>query len=113
MNLMSNLVDTGIAVCTPSVPLLFADNFDFQTKEDFIRGLLLNEEILASRIYCRQVNQGYGATVRDWRSYQRITSDVIHRWTFPLVPDQPTTNDDPFRHFRNCIYKQPGVQLSK
>lgn len=113
INVFSNLIDTGIAICSPSVPLLFADNFDFQSKDDFIRGLLLNEEILDSRIYCCQIEHGYGATIRDWRTYQRVTNDVIHRWTFPLVPDQPFINEEAYSHYRNLIYKQPGVKLLK
>lgn len=106
-------MDTGIAICSPSVPILFSDNFDFQTKDDFVRGVLLNEEILDSRIYCYQIADGYGATINDWQSYQRISSDIIHRWTFPLVPDQSFSDDEPYYHFRNCIYKQRGVHVVK
>lgn len=106
-------MDTGIIICSPSVPLLFSDNFDFQTKEDFIRGLLLNEEILDSRIYCYQVENGYGSTIKNWQTFQKVNMDCMHRWTFPLVPDQSFRNEKPFSYHRHCIYKQPGVQLVK
>ncbi|KAK6620768.1 hypothetical protein RUM43_011063 [Polyplax serrata] len=111
INIHSNLVDTGITICSQSVPLLLSDNFDFQTKEDLIRGLLLNEEILDSRIYFYLVENGYGCTIKNWRTFQRVNLDCIHRWTFPLVPDQFFANDKPFSYQRHCIYKQPGVQL--
>lgn len=29
---------------------LFTDNFDYQTRDDFVRGLLVNEEVLHSHI---------------------------------------------------------------
>jgi len=113
MCMRSSLEDTGIAICSPSVPLLFSDNFDFQTKEDFIRGLLMNEEVLASRIYCH-VTSGYGCTVRDWPSYQRVSMDVIRRWSFPLVPDmQFGSNSDFLIHLRRCVYRHATVTLSK
>lgn len=27
------------------VPQLFTDNFDYQTRDDFVRGILVNEEV--------------------------------------------------------------------
>lgn len=112
ITLCSTLKDTGIAICTPSVPMLFSDNFDFLTKEDFIRGLLVNEEVLASRIYTH-VTSSYGQTVCDWPSYQKMSLDIIHRWTYPLVPDVKFGTDEPLIQHRGCVYKHPGVNLSK
>lgn len=36
------------AVCLhfPQVAELFTDNFDYQTRDDFVRGILVNEEVL-------------------------------------------------------------------
>ena len=28
------------------VPQLFTDNFDYQTKDDFVRGIIINEEVI-------------------------------------------------------------------
>lgn len=30
---------------------LFTDNFDYQTRDDFVRGLLVNEEVLWKHYY--------------------------------------------------------------
>lgn len=106
-------MDTGIAICSPSVPLLFSDNFDFQTKDDFIRGLLLNEEIIDSRIYCYQSDNSYGLTVKNWPTFQKVCMDCLHRWTFPFVPDQPFSTEKPYSSHRNFIYKQQNVHLGK
>lgn len=69
--LLHNVRDTHIAICSPSVLPLFSDNFDFQTKDDFVRGLLMNEEILGSTVYCHILKDNeFGAAVSNWRMYQ-------------------------------------------
>lgn len=68
-----DLIDAEISICSPSVLSLFADNFDFQTRDDFIRGLLINEEILASTIYVSELpNEQYAAKVKDWQMYRIV-----------------------------------------
>lgn len=68
-----DLSDPEIAICSSSVLSLFADNFDFQTREDFIRGLLINEEILASTIYVAELFTGeYAAKVKNWQMYRIV-----------------------------------------
>nr|XP_045005934.1 translation initiation factor eIF-2B subunit epsilon isoform X2 [Jaculus jaculus] len=39
-----DLLDCHISICSPQVAQLFTDNFDYQTRDDFVRGLLVNEE---------------------------------------------------------------------
>ncbi|XP_029158181.1 translation initiation factor eIF-2B subunit epsilon-like [Nylanderia fulva] len=81
-------LDTHIYLCSPSVLPLFADNFDFQTMDDFIRGVLMNEEILDSRIYWQQLDvEDYALPITSWKAYHMLTQDVLHRHTFPLVAD--------------------------
>ncbi|XP_022167672.1 translation initiation factor eIF-2B subunit epsilon [Myzus persicae] len=88
VDIRRDLVDTNVVICSTAVPPLFADNFDFQTKDDFVKGLLINEEILNSTLYAHVVDgDGYAGEVFDWPSYQRVTRDVLHRWTYPQVPE--------------------------
>lgn len=85
-----DLADTGVALCSAAVPPLFADNFDFQTVDDFVKGLLINEEILNSTLYVHELDGdrgGHVGAVSDWPSYQRVTRDVLRRWTYPQVPE--------------------------
>lgn len=85
-----DLRETNVAVCSVAVPPLFADNFDFQTKDDFVKGLLINEEILNSTLYVHVVDGGDGGYVNevfDWPSYQKVNYDVLHRWSYPQVPE--------------------------
>lgn len=82
-----DLFETDVAICSTAVPCLFADNFDFQTKDDFVKGLLINEEILNSTLYSHVVDGGYVNKVFDWPSYQKVTHDILHRWSYPQVPE--------------------------
>lgn len=88
IDVRNNLLNPGLAICSVAVPPLFSENFDFQTITDFIRGLLMNEEILKSTVYCEILkgNQ-YIANVRNWPMYQVISRDIIQRWLYPIVPD--------------------------
>ncbi|XP_020282448.1 translation initiation factor eIF-2B subunit epsilon isoform X2 [Pseudomyrmex gracilis] len=81
-------LDTHIYMCSSSVLPLFADNFDFQTMDDFIRGVLMNEEILDSRIYWIQLNtEDYALPITSWKTYCLLTQDILRRLTYPLTPD--------------------------
>lgn len=82
-----DLFETNVAICSTAVPCLFADNFDFQTKDDFVKGLLINEEILNSTLYAHVVDRGYINEIVDWLSYQKVTHDILHRWSYPQVPE--------------------------
>lgn len=73
VDIRHDLSDPDIAICAPSVLSLFADNFDFESRDDFIRGLLINEEILASTIYVSELpSEQYAAKVKDWQMYQIV-----------------------------------------
>ncbi|XP_031835184.1 eukaryotic translation initiation factor 2B subunit epsilon [Nomia melanderi] len=106
-------MDTHVYLCSPSVLPLFSDNFDFQTMEDFIRGVLMNEEILNSRIYWQQLNpEDYSLPIVSWNAYQILNRDILNRHSFPL-----TLNSIPF--LKNFIrmprstYKHRTASLAK
>lgn len=115
VNILHNLKDTHIAICSASVLPLFTDNFDFQTRDDFVRGLLINEEILGSTIYWHLIKGSqYGAAVTNWRMYQTVSRDILHRWLYPLVPDMGiSTQQRNYVHLKNNIYRHKNVQLAK
>ena len=46
-----NLLDTHICICSPRVSELFVDNFDYQSMDDFIKGVLVSEEVMNLYIY--------------------------------------------------------------
>lgn len=67
-----DLVDTHISICSPVVLPLFSDNFDYQTWDDFVRGILINEEILDNTIYCHQLEGSYAAQVSNVPMYDSV-----------------------------------------
>lgn len=115
MVIRHDLIDPQIAICAPSALPLFADNFDFENRDDFVRGLLINEEILASTIYFTELpSEQYAAKVSNWQSYQIVSNDVINRWVYPLVPDMGICCfKQNYLFLRNNIYRSKDVQLAR
>ena len=83
----TDLIDTGIYICSHEVLMLFSDNFDYQNiRKDFVAGVLSEEE-LGNKLYVHEVGDRYATRVRNVRCYAAVTKDIIGRWTFPFVPD--------------------------
>ncbi|XP_077285723.1 eukaryotic translation initiation factor 2B subunit epsilon [Arctopsyche grandis] len=111
----SDLIDTNIAICSPDVLPLFADNFDFQTRDDFIKGILMNEEILSNTIYYHQLEgDQYAAKISNWQMYQTISQDIINRWVFPFAPDMGLFKQHQnYVVLKNHVYRHKNVNLAK
>ncbi|XP_058444549.1 translation initiation factor eIF-2B subunit epsilon [Malaya genurostris] len=109
------LLDPQIAICSSSVLPLFSDNFDFLTRDDFVRGLLINEEILASTIYVSQLpREEYATKVNNWQSYQIVSRDIANRYVYPLVPDMGVCGTEQLISFcRNNIYRNRDLRLAR
>lgn len=83
----TDLMISGIYICSPEVLMLFSDNFDYQNiRRDFVIGVLSEEE-LGNKLYVHEITKEYAARVHTLRSYDAISRDVLQRWTYPLVPD--------------------------
>lgn len=104
-----DVLDCHISICSPTVPQLFSDNFDYQTRHHFIRGILVNEDILGNHIYTHVISDQYAARVCNLSTYDAISKDVIHRWVYPLVPDN---TDEACSYGRRNIYLNTNVSLA-
>lgn len=108
-----NLTDPQIAICSPAVLPLFSDNFDFQTRDDFLVGVLVNEEMLDSRIYCEELS-GYATHCSNWQSYKTVTNDIMNRCAYPLVPDMGIHElRESYVIHKNCIYRHAKANLAR
>lgn len=113
VDLHYDLLDCHVSICSPQIPQLFADNFDYQTRDNFIRGILVNEEILGNHIYTYIISDQYAARVCNLHTYDAISKDVMHRWVYPLVPDIAPTDEPPYSYGRHNIYLNSGVTLAR
>eukprot|EP01135_Chromosphaera_perkinsii_P012451 Nk52_evm62s2657 gene=Nk52_evmTU62s2657 len=105
VELRYDLLDAYISICTPDVPVLFSDNFDFQDRNDFIRGVLV-DEILGNKIHVHVLKDEYAARVSNLKMYDAVTRDVLSRWAYPYTPDSNFSNAG-LNFSRNHIYKPP------
>ena len=106
-----DILDCHISICSPSVPQLFSDNFDYQTRYHFIRGIIVNEEILGNSIYAHFISDKYATRVSNLQTYEAVTKDVIHRWVYPLVPDNSAL-EEPYSYGRHNLYLSDRVSLA-
>lgn len=114
IDLHYDLLDCHVSICSPDVPQLFSDNFDYQTQYHFIRGLLVNEEIMGHHIYTHFISDQYAARVSNLHTYDAISQDVIHRWVYPLVPDNSSQPiGETYSYGRHNIYLNANVSLGK
>ncbi|KAF8522178.1 nucleotide-diphospho-sugar transferase [Hysterangium stoloniferum] len=115
VDVRNDLIDCGIDICSVDVPSLFQDNFDYlDIRRDFVHGILTSD-LLTKTIHCHIVKDGYAARVKDSKSYDVISKDILSRWTYPLVPDENNPNGQLYEHRRGNVYLPSGgtsVQLS-
>jgi len=110
----NNLMDCHICVCSPSVPTLFTDNFDYQTRDDFVKGILINEEIMGNTIHMSIVSDKYASRVSNMQSYDAISKDVICRWSYPFVPDvYGSSVEKRVQYHSHNIYYSKDVTLAR
>lgn len=105
-----DVLDCHISVCSPSVPQLFSDNFDYQTRYHFIRGIIVNEEVLGNYIYAHFISDQYAARVSNLQTYEAVSKDVMYRWVYPLVPDNNSTVE-PYSYGRHNLYLSDDITL--
>ncbi|AWP04553.1 putative translation initiation factor eIF-2B subunit epsilon [Scophthalmus maximus] len=108
-----DLLDCHISICSPQVAELFTDNFDYQTRNDFVRGLLVNEEILGNQIHMHITKDGYGVRVSNLFMYDAVSSDLVRRWVYPLTPEANFADLEgrSCTYSRHNVYRGCGVSL--
>ncbi|ELU00049.1 hypothetical protein CAPTEDRAFT_153443 [Capitella teleta] len=110
-----DLLDCHISICSPHVLPLFTDEFDFLTRDHFVKGILVNEEILGHTIHVKIIEEEYAARVSNLQMYDAISQDILSRWTYPFTPDGAllSTSDSKCSHSRHNIYLQEDVTLAR
>jgi translation initiation factor eIF-2B subunit epsilon len=111
-----DLLDCHISICAPTVLQLMADNFDYETIDDLVKGILVNEEVLDASVYVHAIHGlEYAARAADPTSYAAVSQDVMSRWVYPFVPDRNMTGlvEDNYMCCRHNVYLHRQVTLER
>jgi len=115
----SDLLDTGIDICSPEVLARFSDEFDYRhVRKQFIANSVAEEEEgLQNKIYAYVLpTHEYAARVQDMRTYHTISQDLLKRWCYPVVPDNlPSGYERKYRYTlnRHYIYKEVKASMGR
>ncbi|BAT88014.1 hypothetical protein VIGAN_05144500 [Vigna angularis var. angularis] len=105
--------DCYIDICSPEVLSLFTDNFDYQhLRRHFVKGLLL-DDIMGYKIFVHEIHSDYAARIDNFRSYDTVSKDIIHRWTYPLVPDVMNFGHTATKLERQGMYRALEISQSQ
>ncbi|PNS21681.1 hypothetical protein CAC42_1535 [Sphaceloma murrayae] len=109
----TDLIDAGVDICTPDVLALWSDNFDYEVpRRGFLHSVLKDYELNGKKIYVHVEEENYAARVRDMRAYGAVASDILGRWTYPLVPDANLVADQTYRLHKGGSHREEGVVLA-
>ena len=110
----NDLIDCCVDICSPHVPQIFQENFDYQLlRLDFVRGVLTSD-LLKKTIYAYTTDASeYAARVESWLTYALISQDVLARWCYPLTPDANMVENTSYKYEFNHIYKEDRVVLAQ
>ena len=111
-----DLLDCHISICSPAVLQLMADNFDFETVDDLVKGILVNEEVQDVSVYMHTIKaMEYAARAADPVAYAAISQDVLSRWVYPFVPDHNITGliEDAYACRQHNTYLHHDITLQR
>ena len=114
INLKFDLNDPGIAICSQAVPPLFADNFDCQSLDEFVKGVI-QDDLTTNSLHLYEVGDDcYASRITNLHTYFAAKHDIIHRWLYPIVPEMsPGKTISKVSYGRHNIYKSSDAQLRK
>jgi translation initiation factor eIF-2B subunit epsilon len=104
--------ETGVYICNPGVPPAYSDNFDYQTHDDFVKGIISNEEILGNTLYAH-VTDGYAARADSVASYCSIMYDYCERLIHPIVPEQLAGHPECIKQQAWNIYRHESSKVDR
>lgn len=108
----NDLIESGIAICSPELLTLFEDNFDYQLLSQMVKGVVNGEEVIERKVYARVVgNKHYTSRVSNLDQYHQVTRDILTRYSYPFVPDN--NFDSTSYSYLRGRYQETNVKLSK
>ncbi|GMS84264.1 hypothetical protein PENTCL1PPCAC_6439 [Pristionchus entomophagus] len=87
ITIRKDVIDTGMAICSLQALAHYSDNFDFQTRDEVIRHILINEDIMLQYVNVDILPSFESAvSVFDYSGLIRSNGQLISRLFFPLFP---------------------------
>lgn len=109
----NDLIDCHVDICSPHVPQIFQENFDYQSlRHDFVRGVL-SSDLVKKTMYTYVTAEDYVARVNSWQTYDAVSQDVLERWCYPIAPDSNLLENQTYKYESKHIYKEKEVILSR
>lgn len=65
-------------------------------------------QIMGYKIFTHEIHSNYAARIDNFRSYDTVSKDIIHRWTYPLVPDVKFFGNSAIKLERQGMYRASG-----
>ncbi|AMD22979.1 HHR210Cp [Eremothecium sinecaudum] len=111
-SLRNDLIDCHVDICSPHVPPIFQENFDYQDlRKDFVKGVLTSD-LMKKHIYT-YITDEYVARAESWQTYDAISQDFLARWCYPLVLNANLLEDQTYSYESKHIYKEKDVILAQ
>lgn len=114
LTVRTDLIDCFVDICSPDVPALFSENFDYQhIRRNFLHGILTDYDLYSKTIHLHIISRDYAARVRSLQTYDAVSRDIISRWAYPFCPDSNLGTDQTYVLKRGNIYTEDGVVEAK
>lgn len=90
VTLRTDVMDSGVYICSPKVPLEFTEHFDALSIAEYFEGFLAPDEadVVSHKVYARLLTDEYAARVQDLKTYRHNTSNLFFRWAMPVNPGE-------------------------
>ncbi|KAJ9450177.1 putative translation initiation factor eIF-2B subunit epsilon [Diplonema papillatum] len=107
LQVRTDLIETGMAICSVALLVLFEQNFDFRNMRDCIKSVI-NEELLGNKIVCELIpSNAFVRRVRNVEQYAVVSRAVVEGWTHPLVVDSNFARSD----YHGVASREPSVYI--
>lgn len=114
LTIRTDLIDCFVDICSPDVPALFTENFDYQhIRRHFLHGILTDYDLYSKTIHTHIISDSYAARVRSFQTYDAVSRDIMSRWAYPLCPDSNLGTDQTYSLKRGNIYTEDDVALTR
>ncbi|CUS10573.1 unnamed protein product [Tuber aestivum] len=88
LQIRNDLIDCYLDICSPDVPALFTENFDYQhIRRHFLHGILTDYDLYGKTVHTHIIKGYYLARVRSLKAYDGVNGDLMERLAYPVVPD--------------------------